>query len=143
MKRDFPGQTPQQLHSAVQNTIRVFNEYSLDKKSPVDGLFIVHSTEALSLYYQLQYFNIDGGTQLSVKAGKGPGVDLNSDLAGPMIEGFLDRLDQVNTGKIVLTPDVVNRDVYKSGQTASGIVWLLRALAAAAAIILGVMALSR
>lgn len=135
------GQSPQQLHNSVQNTIRIFNEYRLDKKSPENGVFTVHSTEGGSIFFHLQYFDIEGGTQLNVSAGKPVWNKIGDNTIVPLVESFFDRLDQVNSGKIVLTPDVVNRDVYKSGQAVSGAIWLIRAIVAAAAIIIGLMAL--
>lgn len=140
MKKEFTGATSQQIHNSVQNTIRVFNEYRLDKKSPIAGVYKIWSSAGDLIFYNLQYFDIEGGTQLSVMGAKAIGGEM-TDAFG--VENFFERLEQVHNGRIALTPEVVNRDVYKGDQGTLAIIWVIRAVVALAAIILGLKALLR
>lgn len=129
--------TVQQLFDAVQNTIRVFNEYALDKKMLPNNTYRINSG---ANFYLLQLFTMPEGTQLKVTAGKVFGK-ITEGAAVQLVNQFYSRLDLIVKGQIVLTPDVVNRDVYKAGQGAVAFLTLLKFIVAliAIAIALGIL----
>ena len=61
----------------------------------------------------------------------------------PMVSQFISRLDQIINGQIVLTPEIVNKDVYKTGQTTLGIISLVRLAVAIILVVLALKALIR
>jgi len=142
MTKNFTGLPTQHLHDAVQNTIRIFNEYRLDKKIYPGSIYKVFSTEAGGIFYDLQYFKLDDGVQISVKAGKIFGKITEAE-AVTLVQNLLTRIDAVLSGKIIMTADVANRDVYKSGQTVTGLFALIKLIVAIVAIIMALMVLMR
>lgn len=131
--------TSQQVHDAIQNMIRVFNEYRLDRKLYENNVYRVYAGK---YFYNYQMFNTPEGTQLKVSCGLSFGPTIADEDARHLVEQFYSRLDQIISGQIALTPDVVNRDVYKSNQAALGVLTIVKLIVAAAAIIMGIMALS-
>lgn len=130
---------PQQVHDAIQNAIRVFNEYRMDKKRNGNKFFILTPS---ALFYQYELLVVPDGTLLRIEAGGRYGKISNEE-ASQSVSQFITRLDQIINGHILLTADVVNRDVYKSGQGVIGAIWLIRLIIAIVAIIMGIMVLSK
>lgn len=122
MKKDYPL-SPQQVHDAIQNTIRVFNEYKLDRKIYENNIYKIHSIGGE--IYQYQLFVTPNGTQLKMQV-LSRTYKMTEERAVPLVTQFISRLDQVISGQIILTPDTVNKDVYKTDQTALGMLSLTR-----------------
>lgn len=129
--------SPQQLQDAIQNTIRIFNEYRLDKKVYVDSVYKINSG---SVFYRYQMFTTPEGTQLKMTVGDGF-FNMPESKASMLVEQFFSRVDQVIKGQIVLTADVVNRDVYKANQGVLAGIGILRLIVAAIAIAFGLYVL--
>lgn len=130
--------SPQDLHDAIQNTIRVFNEYRLSKKKGPGEAFRVDAGSYFLLY---MLFITPEGTELNIKCGKTGGGEIAAHLALSYINQFFSRIDQIANGRIALTPEIVNRDVYKGGQGVAAAFWLIRLVAAIAAIVIAMMVL--
>lgn len=129
--------TPQELHNAVQNVIRIFDDYSLDRKKPDATTYRILSG---GKFYLLKYFNAAGGTELKITVGKTFGKITEAE-AVPLVSTFFSRIDQVVNRQIIMTPDVANKDVFKSGQGAIALLTIVKFIVAliAIAIALGVL----
>lgn len=136
MKKSY-NLTIQQLHDHIQNMIRVYNEYKLDRKLQPGNTYRVFGPGYFFLY---QLFTTPDGCQIKVTVGKAMGK-IKEEEAVNLANIFLTRLDQIVNGQIVLTADIVNRDVYKSGQALLSVVNLVRLIVAVIAIIMALMAL--
>ncbi len=139
MKKDF-SLTPQQLQDGIQNTIRVFNEYKLDRKMYANNTYKIATPSGE--FYQYQFLIIPGGTQLSMTVGS-RGYKMTEQKAIGLVSQFFSRLDQVINGQIILTAEIVNRDVYKSSQNLIGAINLVRLVVAVIATIMALMLLLR
>jgi len=104
--------------------------------------FKVISTEMGGVFYLVRYFNIENGVQLSVTCGKILG-EISEELFQNLVANLVSRLKQVTYGQIVLTADIANRDVYKSGQGVEVMVTLIRVAIAIIIMILALMVLVR
>ena len=142
MNKDFLGVSTQQLHNALQNTIRVFDEYRMNKKMHDAQTFRIYSTEDGGLFYLVKYFDVEDGVQIRVTCGKLFGK-ITEVAAVNFITTFLSRLEQVFNGHIVLTADVANRDIYKSVDGLSAVGIILRLAIAIITVIMGLLVLMR
>lgn len=129
--------SPQELHDAIQNVIRVYDDYALDRLKPDATTYRVLSGDK---FYLLKYFDVSGGTEVKITAGRAFGKMTEAE-AVPLVSAFFSRIDQIVNGRIVLTPDVANKDVFKSGRGAIAMLTVLKFVVAliAIAIALGVL----
>src|SRR5450432_191610 len=104
------------LQTSIFNTIRVINEYRLDRRVYVNNTYKI-LVPANGIFYQYQVFKTETGSQLKIFAGFTNGTKITEPNAIAWINLFLSNLDSVVSGQVVLTPEVINGDVYKSGQT--------------------------
>jgi len=130
--------TVQQLHDAVQNTIRVYNDYRLDRKLGPNSSYTIYGP---GYFLRFQYFNVEGGCEIKTVSGKAIGK-ISEEAARAHVAEFYRRVDQVVNKEVALTPDILNKDVYKSGSTAIGLIQLVKLIVAIIAIVLAVMALA-
>jgi hypothetical protein len=103
--------TPDQLSNAVDNTIRVFDQYSLKRKTDSEGRQIIVDR---SWTGKFNYFVMEtpGGSQLTIEAMSAKPLSAE-ELAGHE-ESFLKNLFKIIDKEIAITPEIVHRDIYKS-----------------------------
>jgi hypothetical protein len=103
--------TPDQLSYAVDNTIRVFDQYSLRRKTDSQGrqLIVDMSWKGMFNYFVAE---TPGGSQLTLEAMTSKPIS-REELAGHE-EFFLKNLYKIIDKEIAITPEITNRDKYKS-----------------------------
>jgi hypothetical protein len=117
--------TPDQLSYAVDNTIRVFDQYRLRRKTDNQGRQLIVDTSWKGLF---NYFitETQGGSQLTLEAMAAKPIS-REELAGHEAS-FLKNLYKIIDKEIAITPEITNRDIYKS-QTLriglKGILWIV------------------
>jgi hypothetical protein len=117
--------TPDQLSNAIDNTIRVFNEYSLRKKTDSQGRQMIIDTSWMGMF---NYFitEMPGGSQLTLEAMAAKPVS-REELAGHE-ESFLKNLYKIIDKEIAITPEIANTDIYKIPKVGIGlrsIIWII------------------
>src|SRR5579872_4174466 len=102
--------TPDQLSMAIDNTIRVFDEYRLRKKRDSQGrqLIIDGSWRGRLNYYITE---ITGGSQLTLEAVATKPV--SKEELTRHEESFLKNLYKIIVKEIAITPEIANRNIYK------------------------------
>ena len=116
--------TPDQLSIAIDNTIRVFDEYSLKKKRDPEGRQLIRDRSWLGMF---NYFitEIPGGSQLTLEAMTSKTV--SRDELAEHEESFLKNLYKIIVKEIAITPEIANRNLYKTAKVAIGpwaIIWI-------------------
>ncbi|HSZ34004.1 MAG TPA: hypothetical protein VK772_11875 [Puia sp.] len=114
--------TPDQLSFAVDNTIRVFDQYRLRRKTDNQGrqLIVDRSWRGRFNYFVTE---TPGGSQLTIEAMTSKEVSWE-ELASHE-ESFLKNLYKIIDKEIAITPEIVNRDLYKSRKLRIGLKGLL------------------
>ncbi len=117
--------TPDQLSNAIDNTIRVFNEYSLRKKKDSEGKQFIIDTSWMGMF---TYFIVEtpAGSQLTLEAVAVKTITGEERLAHE--ESFLKNLFKIIDKEIAVTPEIANRDLYKKPKIGLGlrsILWLI------------------
>jgi hypothetical protein len=117
--------TPDQLSNAVYNTILVFDEYSLRKKTDGEGRQLIIDTSWNGMF---SYFITEtpGGSRLSLEALATKPVS-KGELAG-YEEGFLKNLYKIIDKEITISPEMANTDIYKTrriGISLRRIMWIV------------------
>jgi hypothetical protein len=103
--------TPDQLNDAIQNTIRVFDNYSFSKKTDQDGRLIIRDSEWSGSYYY--FITEDGsGSQLNVEA-RSTGKSLSAKELIAHEEGFIKNVLKIIDKEIAITPEIARVDIYK------------------------------
>ncbi|HSZ33220.1 MAG TPA: hypothetical protein VK772_07910 [Puia sp.] len=125
--------TDKHLQTSILNTIRVINEYRLDKKKYLNNTYKI-LIPSKGIFYQYQVFKKETGSQLKIYAGFTKGTKITETNAVAWINLFLTNLDSVISGQVVLTPEMINKDVYKSSQFAFGLLQLIILIVAVIAI---------
>jgi hypothetical protein len=102
--------TPEQLSLAIDNTIRVFDEYSLRRKPDTKGRRIIMDR---SWNGSFSYFISETaqGSRLTLEARASKPVSV--DVLTGHEEVFLKNLFKVITKEIVITPEIAATDLYK------------------------------
>jgi hypothetical protein len=116
--------TPDQLSVAVDNTIRVFDEYSLKKKRDREGRQLIRDRSWMGMF---NYFitEIPGGSQLTLEAMGAKTV--SRDELAEHEESFLKNLFKIIVKEIAITPEISNRNLYKTAKSGIGpwsIIWI-------------------
>ncbi len=117
--------TPDQLSNAIENTIRVFNEYSLRKKKDNEGTQIIIDNSWMGMF---SYFIVEtpAGSQLTLEA-----LAVKKISEGERVEheeSFLKNLFKIIDKEIAITPEIANRDLHKKPKIGLGlrsILWLI------------------
>jgi hypothetical protein len=117
--------TTEQLNNAIDNTIRVFDEYSLRRKRDSEGkqLIIDRSWMGMFGYFIVE---IPGGSQLTLEAMARKPVS-EEELASHE-ESFLKNLYKIIDKQIAITPEIANRKIHKSRKLVIGprsIIWIV------------------
>ncbi len=117
--------TPDQLGIAIDNTIRVFNEYSLKKKRDSQGRQLINDRSWMGMF---NYFitEIPGGSQLTLEALARKPVS-GEELAGRE-ESFLKNLYKIIDKQIAITPEIAKINVFKRPKLGIGlryIIWIV------------------
>jgi hypothetical protein len=117
--------TPEQLNNAIDNTIRVFDEYSLRKKRDSEGRQLIIDRSWMGRF---NYFitEIPGGSQLTLEAVTAK-PDSPQELARHE-ESFLKNLYRIIIKEIAITPEIASRNIYKGRKLRIGgrsIIWIL------------------
>ncbi len=117
--------TPDQLSNAVDNTIRVFDEYSLRKKTDSQGRQLIVDRSWMGMF---NYFITEtpGGSQLTLEAMAAKPVS-REELAGHE-ESFLKNLYKIIDKEIAITPETARRDIHKGRKLSIGprtIIWIV------------------
>jgi hypothetical protein len=127
--------TPDQLNDAIQNTIRVFNNYRFIKKTDRDGRLIIQDSEWSGAYYY--FITEDGsGSQLSVEAIK-EGRPLTAKEKSDHEEAFIKNVLKIIEKEITLTPEIISIDIYKKKRRPPGMITIIYILIAVVLIIIG------
>src|SRR3954463_13194575 len=102
--------TPEQLSLAIDNTIRVFDEYSLRRKPDKKGSRIIMDR---SWNGSFSYFISETaqGSRLTLEAK--PSKPVSVDILTGHEEVFLKNLFKIITKEIVITPEISATDLYK------------------------------
>ncbi len=110
--------TPDQLSFAVDNTIRVFDQYRLKRKTDNQGRQLIVDRNWRGKF---NYFVTEtpGGSQLTIEAMTSKPVS-REDLAAHE-ESFLKNLFKIIDKEIAITPEIINRDLYKSQKLKIGL----------------------
>lgn len=116
--------TPDQLSYAVDNTIRVFDQYILKRKTDTEGrqIIIDRSWKGIFNYFVTE---TPGGSQLTIEAMTSKPVS-REELAGHE-ESFLKNLYKIIDKEIAITPEIINRDIHKGRKLKigpKGILWI-------------------
>lgn len=116
--------TPDQLSNAVDNTIRVFDQYSLRKKTDNQERRLIVDKSWMGMF---NYFITEspGGSQLTLEAMTSKPVS-REELARRE-ESFLKNLYKIIDKEMAITPEIANRDIYKSRKLRiglKGILWI-------------------
>ncbi len=117
--------TPDQLSNAIDNTIRVFNEYSLRKRKDSEGRQFIIDTSWMGMF---SYFIVEtpAGSQLTLEA-----VSVKPQTAEERLEHeeiFLKNLFKIIDKEIAITPEIANRNLYKKPKITLGlrsILWVI------------------
>jgi hypothetical protein len=127
--------SPDQLNDAIQNTIRVFNNYRFTKKTDRDGRLIIQDSEWSGSYY---YFITEygSGSQLSVEAKK-EGKPLTIKEQSDHEEAFIKNVLKIIEKEIILSPEITKVDIYKNKRRPPGMITILYILIAFVLIIIG------
>jgi hypothetical protein len=117
--------TPEQLNNAIDNTIRVFDEYRLRKKRDSEGRQLIIDRSWMG---RLNYFitELPEGSQLTLEAVSAKPVS-REELAGHE-ESFLKNLFKIIDKQIAITPEIANRNLYKRAKLCIGgrsIIWIV------------------
>ena len=115
---------PELLNDEIHNTIKIFNNYTLNKKTDRQGRFTILDTSWFGSYaYSIN--EVDNGWKLSLEASK-VGKKLSVEELHSKEELFLKNLDKVIKREILITPEIANTDVYKGARDRNGILGLLK-----------------
>jgi hypothetical protein len=117
--------TPDQLSNAIDNTIRVFDEYNLRKKKDSEGRQFIMDTSWMGMF---SYYIVEtpSGSQLTLEA-----VAVKTITAEERLEyeeRFLKNLFKIIDKEIAVTPEIANRDLHKKPKIGLGlrsILWLV------------------
>jgi hypothetical protein len=117
--------TPDQLSNAIDNTIRVFNEYSLRKKKDIEAKQIIIDSSWMGMF---SYFIVETpvGSQLTLEAVSVKPLTAEERLEHE--ETFLKNLFRIIDKEIAITPEIANRKLYKKPKISLGlrsILWLI------------------
>ena len=117
--------TPDQLSNAVYNTILVFDEYSLRKKTDSEGRQLIIDTSWKGMF---SYFIAEtpGGSRLTLEALATKPVSAE-ELTG-YEESFLKNLYKIIDKEISITAEKANTDIYKNRRIGVGlrsIMWII------------------
>lgn len=117
--------TPDQLSNAVDNTIRVFDQYSLRKKTDKQERRLVVDKSWRGMF---NYFisETPGGSQLTLEAMAARPAS-REELAGHE-ESFLKNLYKIIDKQIAITHEIANRNIYKGRKIVIGtksIIWIV------------------
>lgn len=128
---NIPGR---QLQYDIENTIRVFDKYRMDKKQPDEG--VIRVWESLTRYDYFIAVTSDSSCELRIQASI-PGKTIGDLEESQLIDGFLFDINKVVNKEILITPEVANKDIYKSVDTAQSILQFLMLLVGIAAALYG------
>jgi hypothetical protein len=117
--------TPDQLSNAIDNTIRVFDEYNLRKKKDSEGRQFIMDTSWMGMF---SYYIVEtpAGAQLTLEAVAAKTMTAEERLEYE--ERFLKNLFKIIDKEIAVTPEIANRDLYKKPKIGLGlrsILWLV------------------
>jgi hypothetical protein len=117
--------TPDQLSNAIDNTIRVFDEYNLRKKKDSEGRQFIMDTSWMGMF---SYYIVEtpAGAQLTLEAVAAKTITAEERLEYE--ERFLKNLFKIIDKEIAVTPEIANRDLYKKPKIGLGlrsILWLV------------------
>jgi hypothetical protein len=117
--------TPDQLSNAVDNTIRVFDQYSLRKKTDKQErrLIIDRGWNGMFNYFITE---TPGGSQLTLEAMTTKPVS-KEELAG-YEKSFLKNLYKIIDKEIAITPEIAHRDIYRGRKLSispKSIIWII------------------
>jgi hypothetical protein len=117
--------TPDQLSNAIDNTIRVFDEYSLRKKRDREGRQLIIDRSWMGRF---NYFitEIPGGSQLTLEAVAAKPV--SREVLAELEESFLKNLYKIIDKEIMITSEIANRNIYKRAKVGFGlrsIIWIV------------------
>ena len=117
--------TTEQLNNAIDNTIRVFDEYGLRRKRDSEGRQLIIDRSWMGMF---NYFitEIPGGSQLTLEAmARKPAS--GEELASHE-ESFLKNLYKIIDKQIAITPEIANRNIHKRRKLLIGpksIIWIV------------------
>ena len=116
--------TPDQLSFAVDNTIRVFDQYRLRRKTDNQGRQLIVDRSWMGMF---NYFITETsvGSQLTLEAMTSKPLS-REELAGHE-ESFLKNLYKIIDKEIAITPEITSRDIYKGRKLRirlKGILWI-------------------
>ena len=117
--------TTEQLNNAIDNTIRVFDEYGLRRKRDSEGRQLIIDRSWMGMF---NYFitEIPGGSQLTLEAmARKPAS--GEELASHE-ESFLKNLYKIIDKQIAITPEIANRNIHKRRKLFIGpksIIWIV------------------
>ncbi len=117
--------TPDQLSNAVENTIRVFDQYRLRRKTDKQErrLIIDRGWNGMFNYFITE---TPGGSQLTLEALTTKAAS-GDELAG-YERSFLKNVYKIIDKEIAITPEIARRDIYKSRKLSIGpksIIWIV------------------
>lgn len=124
------------LQYHIENTIRVFKDYRLDKKIPQDGWLRVWSGIT---YYDYTMQPTDEGTELQIVAGRAA-TKISEDQSNQHAFDFLNNLNKIVAKEIVITPEIANVDPYKTVSSGQALVQIISLIIALIAIFYGIKA---
>jgi hypothetical protein len=117
--------TPDQLSNAVDNTIRVFDQYSLRRKTDYQErrLIVDRGWNGMFNYFITE---TPGGSQLTLEAMTTKPISAD-ELAGHE-KSFLKNLYKIIDKEIAITPEIAHKDIYKVRKLRIGptsIIWIV------------------
>jgi hypothetical protein len=117
--------TADQLSTAVENTIRAIDEYSLRKKPDSAGRQVIHDRDWMGTFH---YFISETpyGSRLTIEAVAAKPVSQETLLEHE--EAFLKNLFKIISKEITITPEIAASDLYKKPVPHIGtqnIIWMI------------------
>jgi len=122
MQRDYPISTTL-LQTAILDTVRVFDEYCLDANVYKNYTYRIREPKK-HIYYLYKVYETVTGSLLDITAQNAKG-NITEYAAMELENIFLEKLDKIVNKEIVLSPEQVKKDVYKSAGGVLGVVQLI------------------
>ena len=111
MKRNY-FITTTLLQNSIFDTIRYFDEYSLDHQVYENNTYKINVSKK-NICYFYQVFKTDSGSKLLMKV-QNPKAGITQFEAVYLENIFVNNLDKIVNKEIIVTADIAKKDVYKS-----------------------------
>jgi hypothetical protein len=132
---------PDKLNDAIHDTIRVFDNYGLSRKTDKEGRFRITDYSKMGTYnsyYTYYITGTDSGASELYLEGHKVGKQFSLEDQEAYEKLFLKNLNKIIDKDIPITAEVANKELYKEEKGAKGVLTLILLVLAIASIFYGI-----